>query len=265
MKFSAVLTVSAFVFAARAFAVLSPVPENVFAPDDRKPTHGTQAPSRWIGQLILPSGGMCTATLVYSDLILTAAHCVINKKATALRGGIFRFRLGVTRGRAVDESDVSDVWTGTLNTSAQRASDWAILRLKKPLGEVYGWMGVHASDLEALLGQDVIGITGYSTAYRAGQTASAEFGCRFTVARQNGTFLHDCDTLPGISGAPMYRVLRDEGGIEHSFIVAINVASPKDSHGNPYVGISYSDKYANIAVPTAGVMSKLRELVAVQK
>lgn len=261
MKGFGVLVVLILAFSSRAFALVSSISENVFAPDDRRPGLAAEGSLRWSGKLISPDGGACTASLVGRDLILTAAHCVINRKTGAVDKGTYRFKLSLIRGEASAESGVRYVWFGTRAPSDHRASDWAILRLSKALGDQYGWMGVNAFDLKTIIDQDVIGVTGYASRYQDGKTASVEFGCRFTVANSDGSFLHDCDTLPGVSGAPIYRFNLDGGGVPHYYVVAINVASPKDSRGNPYIGIDYSDKYANIAVPATSFIATLKAII----
>jgi protease YdgD len=248
------------VLSSRAFALVSPISENIFSPDDRKPGLSADGPMRFTGKLTLPDGAGCTAVLVARDLILTAAHCVIDRTTGTIDQGDYRFDLSLIGGKAVARSGVSWIWYGTNNPGAHRGSDWAILRLKEALGETYGWMGVSAFDLKDIFDQDVIGVTGYASRYKKGKTASVEYGCRFTAARSDGTFLHDCDTLPGVSGAPIFRVTKDQQGSIQYTLVAINVASPKDSAGEPYIGIDYSAKYANIAVPATSFVATLEAI-----
>lgn len=262
MKVWALLLILGLIGSARAFAMISPVPENIFTPDGRLPVHAFEGPARWTGKLVLPNGDGCTATLVYSDVILTAAHCVLNSVTNSLLEGTFVFQLGLIRGQAVVETEVTRIWPGTRLPGKFRGSDWALLRLKDAIGEAYGWMSIHPTPLKDLIGKDVLGITGYSSGYREGQTAAIQAGCRITAVKANGTVLHDCDTLPGVSGAPLYHRVTDDDGVEHYYMVAINVASPKDARRRPYIDVPYSDKIGNIAVPASRFLSRLRRLIA---
>jgi V8-like Glu-specific endopeptidase len=257
--------VSAAAFAAlasfTASASVVAFPDNIFLPDDRQPVSRFREPSRWVGKLELPHGSACTATLVHKDLILTAAHCVVDKETQTIRQGTYKFRLGLTAGKARVSSGVTQVWIGSTTPSERRITDWAILRLARPLGERYGWVEIEDVDLKGIIDQDLLWIVGYSSGYRDGLTASVESSCRFTVAQETGTFLHDCDTLPGVSGAPMF-VRGGAPGAKSSFrIVAINVASRRID--DPLVPLEkYEHHFANQAVPASSFLPTLREIIA---
>lgn len=236
--------------------------ENVFKPDDRRPVRAVRAPSKWIGKLVGPGGGGCTAGLVGPDLILTAAHCVIDESRNAVQRGSYKFHYGLVGGRAVATSGITRIWYGTTHPKAQRVDDWAILRLKKPLGARYGWMGVKDIDLSQHLDEKNIGVTGYTSRYLRGQTASVVQGCSFKRQMGSGTVLHDCDTLPGNSGAPMYRAEKGKDGIVRYFVVAIHAASHRDAQNDAYIGVDYADGRANIAVPAKQFLPTLEKALA---
>ena len=67
----------------------------------------TARPWQAVGRLELGGLGFCTGTLVARDLVVTAAHCLYDRKTGArLDPGWITFRAGLRDGRAVAESGV---------------------------------------------------------------------------------------------------------------------------------------------------------------
>ena len=235
---------------------------NVFADDARVAVTSINAPSKWIGKLVLPGGGWCTAGLIQRDLIITAAHCVMDDEKHSLTTGNYQFYYGLINNRYQDISGTSFVWWGTTNPQDNRGSDWAIMRLTSPLGDKYGWMGVRSLDLSTIFHKGTVGLTGYGSDFMNGQTASVESNCSFTDSGNGGTVLHNCDMSRGASGAPMYHVEKDESGNDVYYVLAINVADYRDGKDQSLVGIPYAANHANIAVPASAFLPKLKEIIA---
>jgi protease YdgD len=260
-RYSTALIVAALASATAAVAIERGLPENVFVPDLRNPVSKPTGAARLVGELIYEDGGFCTATLVARDLILTAAHCVVDPDTHKPYRGKYRFELGLARGKAIATTATTQVWRGTLDPNHERGSDWAIMRLKAPLGDTYGWMEIDPIDLSQILDQGIVSIVGYASDYLDGQTASIESGCAFTYLRPSGAFAHDCDTLPGNSGAPMFRTDRGADGEPLYRIIAIDVASPKHPDGSPFVDVDYGDAIANTAVSATRFAPRLKALI----
>lgn len=59
-----------------------------------------------VGRLDFADGGFCTGALIAADLVLTAAHCVINPDGTPVDAGDLTFRAGFSYGQSIAESAV---------------------------------------------------------------------------------------------------------------------------------------------------------------
>jgi protease YdgD len=59
-----------------------------------------------VGRLDFEDGGFCTGALIAADLVLTAAHCVINPDGTPVDAGDLTFRAGFSYGQSIAESAV---------------------------------------------------------------------------------------------------------------------------------------------------------------
>jgi protease YdgD len=111
---------------------------NVFGADDRLSITSTAMPWSTIGRV----STACTGTLVGKRLMLTAAHCVFDAKTQEVSKNFTYFYPNVINGTALVSSWMRRVWYGTKTPDSARAKDWALVELKEPLGEKYGWMAV---------------------------------------------------------------------------------------------------------------------------
>ncbi|MGK7899987.1 MAG: DUF1036 domain-containing protein [Hormoscilla sp.] len=163
--------------------------------DDRGYLHKRDYPWRAIGRLDLPSGGHCTGTLVGEDLVLTNAHCVENSAGKLIKG--IRFRPNLIDNRSEYNIGVSHVWWGDPGTS----DDWAIIRLRSPIGSRVGYFGYRtpsANILSSTGWQDRLILAGYS-GDKYSKTPGVHYGCSII----NG-FNHTCDTHYGASGSAIF-------------------------------------------------------------
>jgi hypothetical protein len=122
------------------------------------------------------------------------------------------FRAGYQQDKQVAESGIEsyvvadDFVPGAEPVTANADADWALLRLKKPIGRIAGYLGILPADLAEVsrLAQrpGALVKSGYRIDADNVQTITRE--CR-AVGHLSGStmLLHDCPTIHGDSGAPI--------------------------------------------------------------
>ncbi|WP_370232377.1 serine protease [Cognatishimia sp.] len=159
-----------------------------------------------IGRLDIGSTGFCTATLVSSDLVLTAAHCLFDRNTDRrLDVSEFRFNAGLRRGNAISTMRVKRAAIHPNYNRAKKGDlknmryDVALLRLSEP---------VNLFDVSSLgvstpqLGRNV-GVVSY--ARNRADTALTESACGMSQ-RPEGVFVTTCQAGFGTSGAPVVQI-----------------------------------------------------------
>lgn len=181
---------------------------NVLGDDDRIKVTNTE---------VLPYSAICyieidwpdgstsvgTAWMIYSDVAVTAGHCVYSTKhggwAQKIKlwpgkdgYGLWNNPYGTTE---VSNMHASANWT----SSANQNFDWAVLELEDNIGNQTGWFGFGWS-VNSLTGTTVT-ISGYPSEYRYYQYKMTD---EITNCTTNKLYYNVIDTSGGQSGSPIY-------------------------------------------------------------
>lgn len=190
-----------------------------FGNDERVTVKPIALPWQAIGKVVHASTGFCSGTLIAPDIVITAAHCMFDGEKESDEDFTWdapvHFIAGFHDGRFAAVSHVADVWLppefdmrGFLNTYDHDHQDFALLRLEEPIGEQTGWFRL--ADLtgedfrETLLGPDGPKISQAGYSQDSNRRMTGHIGCRLVRFEPNDTVLHECDTMEGDSGSPLF-------------------------------------------------------------
>lgn len=224
---------------------------NIFGPDNREDVTSSAMPWSTIGRV--DSG--CTGTLVGRRLVLTASHCVYDKSASDIRSDLLEFQPNRIDGANNRSTYIEHVWYGTKDAEEDRGRDWAILLLREPVGETYGWLPVRAVDVAAQLPYTV-SVAGYSDDRNHGKTASVHRNC-YVHKVVEPRLLHDCDAASGISGAA---ILANYAATGKPDVIGIAVSEFRQGAGASLHVNAYSDDYANAGIAATAFAPAVKAL-----
>lgn len=205
-------------------ATLPGMRDHHFGYDDRVVVDTSRYPWSAIGALMFSSGGMCTATLVADNIVITAAHCFFQGDSFDRPTVFVAGREGnrqIASANAVQQI-LAPGYDQRLHsqTSSVNNRDWAFVLLDQPIGRVAGTLGIHRltpGDLDRAVsgGWYRMSQAGYS--WDSPNRMTGHNGCRIVRAFANGTIHHECDTTRGDSGSPIF--IEDNG---RYYIVAVD-------------------------------------------
>lgn len=195
----------------------------VALPGQREELNAETSPWTAVGKLWLPGTGACTATLVGPDLILTNATCVVDDGNLIL--GDYEFQGYLHGKKYYGSSTIKKIWVGG-DPKVNRANDWAILRLSKPLGIKLGWMGAtNADEATMLKAHEKVTIyqLSYNSEYKKGLFPIWQNDCRFS-SPTSGYFRQDCVEKNDLPGSPLF--YREDQSPTGGRILAIQSSGP---------------------------------------
>ncbi len=222
---------------------------NIFGPDNRV-TPDDSGPYKAIGRL--DSG--CTGTLVGKNLVLTAAHCVLDSATGTIKPSVKFFRPDLRNGTSAHPAWVNFLWIGGSKPEDDRRTDWAFLRLDDDVGNTYGTLPIQTVDMASQLPYTV-SLVGYSADRSSGNLPSLHAGC-YVHKIEDGKIYHDCDATSGVSGGPLLSAING-----NTYVVGITVSEFRQGAADSVTRNQYTFDYSNVGIPATGFMAVATSLI----
>lgn len=158
-----------------------------------------------VGRVDLGSYGFCTGTLIATDLVLTAAHCLFGPNGTPIKPTEITFRAGFADGTSVADSGVLRMaahqdyhpTSGGKSTGDQIMVDVALIQLASPISTSVAPPFAISEPREG----DEVSVVSYARG--RSEALSWQRACS-VLGRRPGLIAMDCDVTFGSSGAPVF-------------------------------------------------------------
>jgi protease YdgD len=180
-----------------------------------------------VGRLDLGAGAFCTGTLIATDLVLTAAHCVFDKAGQPVDPRHMMFRAGYAGGKAIAQSAVKQIVAmpgyrpGQPVSAEQVRADVALVQLVQPIPAA-----VAAPFVIKAPGQGD-GVSVVSYAEGRAEVLSWQRDCH-VLDRSEALVALDCDVTFGASGAPVLDRSGAQSGARAQIVSIISAGGPTD-------------------------------------
>jgi len=184
----------------------------------------------------------CTAVIIDEDLILTNRHCLGISSAGQLSPDFWSttsFETGVNNGNPKYTSSLVEArWSSEVE-------DFAILRLNEKIGNRTGFPEIEWTDRAYFKTNRAVFLVGHNADSSTVSPSHQECSTRGLVVGLEYTVMHDCDTLEGSSGSPLFSSLKNDAKL-----VGYNYGEFRDTGiTSSQTFPSYQDKHANLMLP----------------
>lgn len=154
-----------------------------------------------VGRLNVAGQGFCTGTLIAPQVVLTAAHCLVDRRSgRTVDPSRVHFLAGYRIGAYAAHGRAARIVLAPGHGDGGLQNDIALVALRSPMGAEIRPIAL-SSELRLA---DRLGTLSYGL--DRSQALSLEDGCQVS-RRQGSVVLTSCEAVPGLSGAPLLRWL----------------------------------------------------------